>query len=108
MFWCSDQNFNKGFPYFLTKKAKEKGVESFDVSLETQIVQVESSTLSREEVYEIIKKSGKATEMLPWGLIGFYANIIILLKNILVVLTSFLATLTNNVRTCSVDKVWII
>ena len=65
MFWCSDQNFNKGFPYFLTKKAKEKGVESFDVSLETQIVQVESSTLSREEVYEIIKKSGKATEMLP-------------------------------------------
>ena len=27
MFWCSDQNFNKGFPYFLTKKAKEKGVE---------------------------------------------------------------------------------
>jgi copper chaperone CopZ len=38
-------------------------VESFDISLETQLVKVTSATLSKEQIFEIIKKSGKATEI---------------------------------------------
>jgi hypothetical protein len=34
------------------------------VSLENKLVQVSSSTLSKEEIFEIIKKAGKETEML--------------------------------------------
>jgi copper chaperone len=48
----------------LTKQQNDQKVKSFDVSLEKQLVTVESDVLSKEEVFEIIKKSGKATEML--------------------------------------------
>jgi copper chaperone len=43
--------------------SKKSEVDSFDVSLETQLVRVKSETLSQEEIFEIIKKSGKATEI---------------------------------------------
>ena len=41
---------------------KRTEIESFDISLETQLVNVNTS-LSQQEVFEIIKMSGKATEM---------------------------------------------
>ncbi|KAJ3320603.1 Cytosolic copper metallochaperone [Boothiomyces sp. JEL0866] len=44
--------------------SKTDGVESFDINLDQQLVQVKSSTLSQDQVFEIIKKSGKATEVL--------------------------------------------
>lgn len=37
-------------------------VINFDISLESQIVRVNSDTLSKEQIYEIIKKTGKETE----------------------------------------------
>ncbi|KAI9101287.1 hypothetical protein DFS34DRAFT_613832 [Phlyctochytrium arcticum] len=42
---------------------KTPGVVSHDISLEQQTVTVKS-TLSQNEVFEAIKKSGKATEIL--------------------------------------------
>lgn len=42
---------------------KAEGVDHFEVSLETQIVKVESATLSQTQIFDIIKKSGKATEV---------------------------------------------
>ncbi|KAI8899107.1 hypothetical protein BC833DRAFT_513146, partial [Globomyces pollinis-pini] len=38
---------------------KTEGVSKFDISLENQTVQVESDTLSQDDLFEIIKKSGK-------------------------------------------------
>ncbi|KAJ3017148.1 Cytosolic copper metallochaperone [Thoreauomyces humboldtii] len=43
---------------------KAEGVKSFDVSLETQVVTVTSDTLSQDDVLAIVKKAGKATEVL--------------------------------------------
>ena len=40
-----------------------EGVKSFDISLENQKVSV-VTTLSQDEVFEIIKKSGKKTEII--------------------------------------------
>ncbi|KAG0328530.1 Cytosolic copper metallochaperone [Podila horticola] len=42
---------------------KLQGVDSFDVSLETQKVTVESATLSMEEILAVIRKTGKAAEI---------------------------------------------
>ncbi|KAF9316313.1 Cytosolic copper metallochaperone [Podila horticola] len=42
---------------------KLQGVDSFDVSLETQKVTVESATLSKEEILAVIRKTGKAAEI---------------------------------------------
>ncbi|KAJ3190741.1 Cytosolic copper metallochaperone [Irineochytrium annulatum] len=44
--------------------SKTDGVESFDISLETQTVVVQSSKLSKEDVEAVIKKSGKTVEAL--------------------------------------------
>ncbi|KAJ3158247.1 Cytosolic copper metallochaperone [Geranomyces michiganensis] len=44
---------------------KTEGVQNFDVSLETQLVTVTSDTLTQDQVYEAVKKSGKATEIVP-------------------------------------------
>ncbi len=38
-------------------------MEAFDISLESQRVKVTSSTLSQQEVLELIKKSGKAVSV---------------------------------------------
>ncbi|KAF9330249.1 Cytosolic copper metallochaperone [Podila minutissima] len=43
--------------------AKLQGVDKFDVSLETQKVTVESSTLSEEEILAVIQKTGKAAKV---------------------------------------------
>ncbi|KAF9573369.1 Cytosolic copper metallochaperone [Mortierella alpina] len=43
--------------------SKLPGVEKFDVSLETQKVTVESSTLTQEEILEKIQKTGKAAKV---------------------------------------------
>jgi copper chaperone len=43
-------------------KAAAGGVESFDVNLEEQRVTVTTSTLSQDQVMELIKKSGKPVE----------------------------------------------
>ncbi|KAJ3091290.1 Cytosolic copper metallochaperone [Quaeritorhiza haematococci] len=42
---------------------KTDGVSSYDISLESQTVVV-NATLSKDEVFEAIKKSGKAVEPL--------------------------------------------
>ncbi|KAG0034210.1 Cytosolic copper metallochaperone [Podila clonocystis] len=42
---------------------KLEGVDKFDVSLETQKVIVESSTLSEEEILAVIQKTGKAAKV---------------------------------------------
>ncbi|KAI1297117.1 Cytosolic copper metallochaperone [Mortierella claussenii] len=42
---------------------KLEGVDKFDVSLETQKVTVESSTLTEDEILEKIKKTGKAAKV---------------------------------------------
>ncbi|KAF9318853.1 Cytosolic copper metallochaperone [Podila horticola] len=42
---------------------KLEGVDKFDVSLETQKVTVESSTLSEEEILAVIQKTGKAAKV---------------------------------------------
>ncbi|KAJ3088842.1 Cytosolic copper metallochaperone [Quaeritorhiza haematococci] len=42
---------------------KTEGVTSYDISLENQTVVVQS-TLSKDQVFEAIKKSGKAVEPL--------------------------------------------
>ncbi|KAG0087936.1 Cytosolic copper metallochaperone [Podila epicladia] len=42
---------------------KLQGVDKFDVSLETQKVTVESSTLSEEEILAVIQKTGKAAKV---------------------------------------------
>ncbi|KAI8853221.1 putative iron/copper transporter Atx1 [Chytridium lagenaria] len=44
--------------------SKTDGVNSFDISLETQTVVVHSDKLSQEQVFEAIKKSGKPVETL--------------------------------------------
>ncbi|KAF9940734.1 Cytosolic copper metallochaperone [Mortierella antarctica] len=43
--------------------SKLPGVDNFDVSLDTQKVTVESSTLTQEEILEKIKKTGKAAKV---------------------------------------------
>ncbi|KAJ3409217.1 Cytosolic copper metallochaperone [Chytridiales sp. JEL 0842] len=43
---------------------KTSGVDSFDVSLENQTVVVKSATLTKDQIFEAIKKSGKAVEAL--------------------------------------------
>ncbi|KAJ3163891.1 Cytosolic copper metallochaperone [Irineochytrium annulatum] len=44
--------------------SKTDGVDSFDISLETQTVVVNSTKLSKDEVEAAIKKSGKPVEPL--------------------------------------------
>ncbi|KAJ3117602.1 Cytosolic copper metallochaperone [Phlyctochytrium bullatum] len=44
--------------------SKTDGVSSFDISLETQTVTVNTATLSKDQVFEAIKKSGKPVEAL--------------------------------------------
>ncbi|KAI8591433.1 heavy metal-associated domain-containing protein [Geranomyces variabilis] len=44
---------------------KTEGVQNFDVSLETQLVTVTTDTLTQDQVFEAVKKSGKATEIVP-------------------------------------------
>ena len=44
--------------------SKTEGVSSFDISLENQLVTVKSKSLSQEQVFEVIKKSGKPVESL--------------------------------------------
>ncbi|KAJ3106427.1 hypothetical protein HDU97_006412 [Phlyctochytrium planicorne] len=44
--------------------SKTDGVSSFDISLETQTVVVNTDTLSKDQVFEAIKKSGKPVEAL--------------------------------------------
>ncbi|KAJ3173950.1 Cytosolic copper metallochaperone [Geranomyces variabilis] len=44
---------------------KTEGVQNFDVSLETQLVTVTTDTLSQDQVFEAVKKSGKPTEIVP-------------------------------------------
>ncbi|KAF9409079.1 Cytosolic copper metallochaperone [Entomortierella beljakovae] len=43
--------------------SKLEGVDSFDVSLETQKVTVESKTLTEEEILAKIQKTGKAAKV---------------------------------------------
>ncbi|KAG0046901.1 Cytosolic copper metallochaperone [Gryganskiella cystojenkinii] len=42
---------------------KLQGVEKFDVSLDTQKVTVESSTLTQDEILAVIQKTGKAAKV---------------------------------------------
>ncbi|KAG0040203.1 Cytosolic copper metallochaperone [Podila clonocystis] len=42
---------------------KLEGIDKFDVSLETQKVIVESSTLSEEDILAVIQKTGKAAKV---------------------------------------------
>ncbi|KAJ3219610.1 Hydroxymethylglutaryl-CoA synthase, cytoplasmic [Dinochytrium kinnereticum] len=44
--------------------SKTDGVSSFDISLETQTVVVNTASLSKDQVFEAIKKSGKPVEAL--------------------------------------------
>ncbi|KAI9356319.1 putative ATX1-antioxidant protein and metal homeostasis factor [Zopfochytrium polystomum] len=44
--------------------SKTAGVETFDISLEKQTVTVKSSSLTQDQVFEAIKKSGKPVEVL--------------------------------------------
>ncbi|KAI7820159.1 copper transport protein [Gamsiella multidivaricata] len=43
--------------------SKLQGVDKFDVSLETQKVTVESSTLTQDEILAVIQKTGKAAKV---------------------------------------------
>ncbi|KAJ3396795.1 ATX1 antioxidant protein 1 [Lobulomyces angularis] len=42
---------------------KEPKISNFKVDLETQLVTVESDSLTNDEVFNIIKKSGKETKV---------------------------------------------
>jgi copper chaperone len=42
---------------------KAQGVDKFDINLEERTVTVESASLSQDDVMQIIKKSGKDTEV---------------------------------------------